>query len=117
MRFIAALSILLLSVFAHAHEVRPAFLKLTELSKSSASTRFEASFRQPQINGRFLGLAVVSNCDSDNLGASVTDGALIEVAELDCGEQGIMFIEILVLLYCVIMFSISSETSNVSFFS
>lgn len=94
MRLIAALSIVLLSVFAQAHEVRPAFLKLTELSTSSASTRFEASFRQPQINGRFLGLAVVSNCDSDNLGASVTDGALIEVAELNCGEQGITFIEI-----------------------
>jgi hypothetical protein len=99
MRFFSTLLILFVSIFAQAHEVRPAFLKLTELSvstdaSSSSSTFFEASFRQPQINGRFLGLAVVSNCNSDNIGASVTDSALIEVAELDCGEQGIEYIEI-----------------------
>ncbi|MFT4887220.1 MAG: hypothetical protein ACJAY7_001440 [Pseudohongiellaceae bacterium] len=99
MRFFAALLIVFVSVFTQAHEVRPAFLKLTELSistdaSSSSSTIFEASFRQPQINGRFLGLAVISNCNSDNIGASVTDSALIEVAELDCGEQGIEYIEI-----------------------
>lgn len=98
MRLFAALLIIFVPIFAQAHEVRPAFLKLTELSivtdATPSSFIFEASFRQPQINGRFLGLAVVSNCNSDNIGASVTDGALIEVAELDCGEEGIEYIEI-----------------------
>jgi hypothetical protein len=97
MRFFAALLIMFVSIFTQAHEVRPAFLKLTELAIStdaSSSTIFEASFRQPQINGRFLGLAVISNCNYDNIGTSVTDSALIEVAKLDCGEQGIEYIEI-----------------------
>jgi len=99
MKFFAALLIMFVSIFAQAREVRPAFLKLTELSistdpSSSSSSIFEASFRQPQINGRFLGLAVVSNCNSANIGASLTDSALIEVAELDCGEQGIEYIQI-----------------------
>ena len=80
--------------FSHAHEVRPAFLKVTETNLEADRSEFEISFRQPQINGRFLGLSVSTNCDATELSASLTDGALIEVLELECGEESLQYIEI-----------------------
>jgi len=83
-----------LAVTASAHEVRPAFLKITELSSNAGTSLFEASFRQPQLNGRFLGLELATNCVAENTGASISEGALIEVAALDCGGEGLTHIEI-----------------------
>ena len=80
--------------FSQAHEVRPAFLKVTETNLQTDRSEFEISFRQPQINGRFLGLSVSTNCDATELSASLTDGALTEVFELECGEERLQYIEV-----------------------
>lgn len=77
-----------------AHEVRPAFLKLTELESDNDAHLFEASFRQPQLDGRYLGLELRTNCQSTPLSTSLTDGALIELFELDCGTAQLDSIEI-----------------------
>ena len=77
-----------------AHEVRPAFLKLTELETAKGGELFEASLRQPQIDGRYLGLQLETNCESTPVSASLTSGALIEVHELDCSEAALETIEI-----------------------
>ena len=79
---------------AQAHEVRPAYLKLTELDSAAAGERFEASLRQPQIDGRYLGLQLITNCESAPVSAGLTSGALIEVFELNCGESALETLEI-----------------------
>ena len=94
MRLLLWLVCACLAVTASAHEVRPAFLKITELSSNAGTSLFEASFRQPQLNGRFLGLELATNCVAENTGASISEGALIEVAALDCGGEGLTHIEI-----------------------
>lgn len=94
MRLLCGFLISLFVMSVSAHEIRPAFLKITELSNNTDSQIFEASFRQPQINGRFLGLAVRSNCASESLSSSVSKGALIELAELNCDEFGLANIKI-----------------------
>ena len=91
-----------------AHEIRPAYLKLTQLSPAeaerlagenedygSATQFFESSLRQPQIDGRFLGLDLASNCTATQRSASLSDEALIEIATLACGDEGLSSIEIL----------------------
>ena len=80
--------------FSQAHEVRPAFLKLTETNLQTDRSEFQISFRQPQINGRFLGLSVSTNCDATELSASLTDGALTEVFALECEEESLQYIEV-----------------------
>ena len=94
---------------AHAHEIRPAYLKLTQLSVndaasmtttgelaiSSTSVFFEASLRQPQIDGRFLGLDLATNCAAQLTSASLSGEALIEVSLLSCGDDSLQKIEIL----------------------
>ncbi|MEE3238742.1 MAG: HupE/UreJ family protein [Pseudomonadota bacterium] len=80
--------------FSQAHEVRPAFLKVTETNLETDRSEFEISFRQPQINGRFLGLSVSTNCDATELSASLTDGALTEVFALECEEESLQYIEV-----------------------
>ncbi|MEE3300210.1 MAG: HupE/UreJ family protein [Pseudomonadota bacterium] len=80
--------------FSQAHEVRPAFLKVTETNLQTDRSEFEISFRQPQINGRFLGLSVSTNCDATELSASLTDGALTEVFALECEEESLQYIEV-----------------------
>ena len=94
MRLLLCLVCVCMAVTASAHEVRPAYLKITELSANSGTNLFEASFRQPQLNGRFLGLELATNCVAKNIGASISEGALIEVAALDCGDEGLSHIEI-----------------------
>lgn len=79
---------------AQAHEVRPAFLKLTETEAAEGGELFEASLRQPQIDGRYLGLQLQTNCESTPVSASLTGGAVIEVFELDCSESPLEIIEI-----------------------
>ena len=95
MRLLFALLLCAMSSNALAHEMRPAFLKLTELPGTDSSTRFEASFRQPQINGRFLGLNLATNCLATNVSVSVSEGALTEVFELECGSDSLTRIEII----------------------
>ena len=80
--------------FSQAHEVRPAFLKVTETNLETDRSEFEISFRQPQINGRFLGLSVSTNCDATELSASLTNGALTEVFALECEEESLQYIEV-----------------------
>lgn len=91
-----SLFLLLLAVAlpAQAHEVRPAFLKLTELEAGEGGELFEASLRQPQIDGRYLGLQLQTNCESTPVSASLTSGAVIEIFELDCSESALETIEI-----------------------
>ncbi|MFT5048156.1 MAG: hypothetical protein ACI8UP_005157, partial [Porticoccaceae bacterium] len=48
-----AILILSLSSLAAAHEVRPAFLRITELQTDIPGSLYEASLRQPQIDGRY----------------------------------------------------------------
>ena len=94
MRFLIGILICFFVATVSAHEIRPAFLKITELSANAGASLFEASFRQPQVNGRFLGLELATNCVAENTGASISEGALIEVAALDCGGEGLSRIEI-----------------------
>ena len=84
-RALPLLLLLLIAAPGRAHEVRPAFLKLTELETAEGGELFEASLRQPQIDGRYLGLQLETNCESTPVSASLTSGALIEVFEVDCG--------------------------------
>jgi len=100
---------LLLASDVQAHEIRPAYLKLTQISGGDAasmasdegyvanqySTYFEASLRQPQIDGRFLGLDLGTNCTSRLSSASLSGEALIEVSLLSCGDESLQKIEIL----------------------
>ncbi len=102
-------SSLLLTPHAQAHEIRPAYLKLTQIGADEAaslvndvdfvaiqdSTYFEASLRQPQINGRFLGLDLGTNCISQLTSANLSGEALIEVSLLSCGDGGLQQIDIL----------------------
>ncbi len=76
---------------ASAHEIRPAYFKLVQTGPG----RFAATFKQPQIQGRFLGLEAVTNCE--DLGtpvASVDQSALKEEWEIVCRQQTLERIEI-----------------------
>ena len=92
--FFPVLLVLAWASAAKAHEVRPAFLKLTELEAGEGAELFEASLRQPQIDGRYLGLQLQTNCESTPVSANLTSGALIEVFELQCDESELEIIEI-----------------------
>ena len=111
-KLILALLVFGLSGLATAHEVRPAFLRLTESISDSGGLVYEASLRQPQIDGRYLGLELASNCDATPLSARVTDGALIEVSELNCDEEGLQTIEIVGLERTLVDVLVSLERSN-----
>lgn len=111
-KLVLALLVFGLSGLATAHEVRPAFLRLTESLSDSGGLVYEASLRQPQIDGRYLGLELASNCDATPLSARITDGALIEVSELICDEEGLQTIEIVGLERTLVDVLVSLERSN-----
>lgn len=94
MRFLFGILLCCLAASVAGHEIRPAFLKITELTQEGGRSVFEASFRQPQLNGRFLGLSLETNCQQTKLSASISNGALIELFELDCGSASLSKIEI-----------------------
>ena len=94
MRFLFGILLCCLAASVAGHEIRPAFLKITELTQEGGNSVFEASFRQPQLNGRFLGLSLETNCQQTNISASISNGALIELFELDCGAASLSKIEI-----------------------
>ena len=89
-RYLFLFSIFLNSV-SFAHEIRPAFLQILQ---SDSSGSYEASFRQPQIAGRFLGLTLSTNCQQESISSVVNTSALTETFELDCGSQSLNEIEI-----------------------
>ena len=79
---------------AVSHEVRPAYLELIENRTENSRIEFRASFRQPQVEGRFLGLVVETNCDFEITGSRLTEGALTDSAVITCDENGLASIEI-----------------------
>ena len=83
---------LFLSGLSQGHEIRPAFLKITQ---NDSPNSYEASFRQPQIAGRFLGLALDTNCQQEVVSSSTNRSALTEVFSLNCGEENLREIEII----------------------
>lgn len=104
----AFLITLALTPWVQAHEIRPAYLKVTQLGtsdlvsyddvdleESSGKVFYEASLRQPQIEGRFLGLDLATNCTTTPRSASLSGEALIEVSILRCNEEGLTQIEII----------------------
>jgi len=101
-----------------AHEVRPAFLQLTEVQAETGDSIYEASLRQPQIDGRYLGLELASNCEVTPVSARLTEGALVEVSELNCGEGELQSIEIVglertLIDTLVILERLSGETEEI----
>ncbi|MCH2357882.1 MAG: hypothetical protein MK319_14615, partial [Pseudomonadales bacterium] len=69
MRILFGILLCCLAASVAGHEIRPAFLKITELTQEGGNSVFEAAFRQPQLNGRFLGLSLATNCQQTNLSA------------------------------------------------
>ncbi|MGI9323482.1 MAG: HupE/UreJ family protein, partial [Pseudomonadales bacterium] len=68
---------------ASAHETRPAYLEIEQLE----AHQYRFAFRQPQINGRFLGLSVASNCTllgepQQTVGSSALEDSWVA----DCGD-------------------------------
>ena len=100
-RYLFALVVLSALTFAlansaFAHEVRPAFLRLTELSPGfDALPRFAAQFKQPQVDGRFLNLRVASNCEAGESTVQASDSALAENFILQCDAASLQSIQIL----------------------
>ncbi len=72
----------LLALQAGAHEIRPALLTLTQTSE----TNYDVSFKQPQVQGRFLNLAVKTNCEQSRRDARTSAAALLERFILVCTE-------------------------------
>ncbi|MCH7743928.1 MAG: HupE/UreJ family protein, partial [Proteobacteria bacterium] len=91
-----------------AHEVRPALLKLHELSEG----RWQVVFKQPQVQGRFLNLKVNSNCIAGTITPVVGQSALKESFELKCADEGLRFIEIEGLDRTLVDTMVSIETLN-----
>ncbi len=73
----------LLALQAGAHEIRPALLTLTQTSE----TNYDVSFKQPQVQGRFLNLAVETNCEQSRRDARTSAAALLERFTLVCTKQ------------------------------
>jgi len=85
------LIVLFLGGLAQGHEIRPAFLQIIQHDSSNS---YEASFRQPQVAGRFLGLSLDTNCKQKPVSSSANMSALTEVFNLSCGEESLKEIEI-----------------------
>jgi len=102
------LGILLCAGTGVAHEVRPALLKLNELSEG----RWRAEFKQPQLQGRFLNLKVKSNCEARKITPVVGQSALKESFELKCADEALRFIEIEGLDRTLVDTMVSIETLN-----
>ena len=107
-RCLVGLGILLCASAAFAHEVRPALLKLNELSEG----RWQAIFKQPQLRGRFLNLKVKSNCEAGKTTLVLGQSALKEAFELKCADEVLRFIEIEGLDRTLVDTMVSIETLN-----
>jgi len=76
---------------SYAHEVRPALLTLVEVVEDR---EFTAEFRQPQVNGRYLGLGVASNCMGEETSARANPDAFTQEMSLQCDPEGLQYLEI-----------------------
>lgn len=94
MKLFLLIALYFLSSMASGHEVRPAFLKITELPNTGGSAIYDVSFRQPQIDGRYLGLALQTNCEETLVSTSVVSGVLIESYSIDCESNHLELIQI-----------------------
>lgn len=110
--FIALFTCLYFSSHIMAHEVRPAYLQLTEVTEQESNQKFEASFRQPQINGRYLGLKLETNCESMPISARLNEGALTEAFSLTCSTANLETITIAGLERTLIDTLVSIEYTN-----
>ncbi len=74
-----------------AHEIRPALLKLTAMGNG----QWQATFKQPQVDGRFLNLGVRTNCSHSEKSAVVSESALKESFVISCNpDEPLAFVEI-----------------------
>lgn len=74
---------ILLGGEAAGHEIRPAYLKLVQTS----ADRFDVTFKQPQVQGRYLGLEAVTDCRRTGQPVrSVDESALQEAWEVICPD-------------------------------
>ena len=73
---------LVISLPLSAHEVRPALLTITQQDEFS----YRAVFKQPQVQGRFLNLGLVTNCEAALTDARTSSAALQESFLLTCTE-------------------------------
>ena len=78
-----AVFLLLCAAFpGKAHEIRPALLELTQLTK----TEWRLRFRQPQMMGRVLPLVPQSNCAQEERGVTLAVDAVETEYRLRCPE-------------------------------
>jgi hypothetical protein len=105
-------SLVLLASTALAHEVRPALLKLTQ----STEGKWQAVFKQPQVQGRFLNLKVKTNCDAGIATSILSGAALQESFQLNCLNKALNFVEIEGLDRTMIdtMVTVESATGRIS---
>ena len=89
-RFLFFLGITLSSM-SDGHEVRPAYLEITSTDTSHIH---EASLRQPQIAGQFLGLILETNCEQTSIAIQLNNSSITENYELNCTESPLREIEI-----------------------
>ncbi|WP_279246952.1 HupE/UreJ family protein [Candidatus Litorirhabdus singularis] len=73
---------MLLTQTSWAHEMRPAILTV----KQSDDFTYQALFKQPQVQGRFLDLSVITNCDSTLVKSTTNASALEETFSLTCDD-------------------------------
>ena len=77
---------LLLNCFT-CYDTRPALLTIKQLTtKQGDEVTYQAVFKQPQVQGRFLNLSVITNCDSTLVNAKTNSSALEETFPLTCAE-------------------------------
>ncbi len=69
-----------------AHETRPAYLEIIEKDEG----RYEFTFRQPQIQGRYLGLGVVSSCEIEGEETQIIKTAALETRWVATCSQDIL---------------------------
>ena len=72
----------LIAPLASAHEVRPALLTMTQTDE----TNYQVSFKQPQVQGRFLNLAIETNCELKRVAARTSAAVLLEKFTMHCTE-------------------------------
>ena len=78
--------LLLLNCFT-CYDTRPALLTIKQLTtKQGDEVTYQAVFKQPQVQGRFLNLSVITNCDSTLVNAKTNSSALEETFSLTCAE-------------------------------
>ncbi len=90
-RFLVSFLFFGLCFTVNAHETRPAYL----LIEQTGDTQFDFTFRQPELNGRFLGLLVSSQCEVvDEMNHRLKTASLESTWSADCGEIQLLDAEV-----------------------